>query len=305
MFKLPSFLALRAFEAATRLGSFRKAADELHVSHSVISRHVRALESSTGVDLVRATPQGVTPTPVGAIYAAKVSAALESISQATRELAEPNKFPTLHVSCSPGFAVRWLAPKISDFMQETPGIEITIRPTGRAPVIGSGESDIDIRYAEPLENQQHASVLTRPPVIAVASPDWLSNCKDTIVLENLPAQSLLHEDTHAHWQLWFSKAGVEIDEIPTGTRYWNAALALEAATMGHGIALAPDLLVRDALKSGQLVQVVSTAVEIYPYIFVVHRDQENDLTVTKFRKWVQEKLAAENAFKSERNAVKQ
>ena len=131
MLKLPNFLALRAFEAAARLGSFRKAADELHVSHTVISRHVRGLESSTGVELILATPRGVTPTQQGADYAAKIATALHAIAQATSDLIEPNKYPTLHVSCSTGFAVRWLAPRISDFMQENPGIEITIRPTDR------------------------------------------------------------------------------------------------------------------------------------------------------------------------------
>ncbi len=271
MLKLPNFLALRAFEAAARLGSFRKAADELHVSHTVISRHVRALESSTGVELVRATPQGVTPTPQGAAYAAKIAAALHGIAQATSDLAEPGNYPTLHVSCSPGFAVRWLAPRISEFMRETPGIEITIRPTDRAPAVESGESDVDIRYAEQATAKAPAIVLNRPPVIAVASPAWLSNCPSKLDPWNLPGQPLLHEETHAHWQLWFSKAGVELDETPAGTRYWNAALALEAATMGHGIALAPDLIVRDALESGQLVQVVSAAPEIFPYIFVTRK----------------------------------
>jgi DNA-binding transcriptional LysR family regulator len=149
-------------------------------------------------------------------------------------------------------------------MQETPDIEITIRPTDRAPDVESGESDVDIRYAERAAAKAQAKVLTRPPVIAVASPAWLSNCSDKLNLRNLSNQSLLHEETHAHWRLWFSKAGVELDEAAVGTRYWNAALALEAATMGHGIALAPDLIVRDALDGDMLVQVISTAIEIFP-----------------------------------------
>lgn len=290
MLKLPNFLALRAFEAAARLGSFRKAADELHVSHTVVSRHVRALESSIGVELVRATPRGVLPTPQGAAYAIKIATALHSIAQATSELVEPNNYPTLHVSCSTGFAVRWLAPRISDFMQENPGIEITIRPTDRAPDMGSGESDVDIRYAEQAVDGAEVVILTRPAVIAVASPAWVSNCSDTFSLKDLPKQSLLHEETHAHWQLWFSKAGIELDEPPVGTRYWNAALALEAATMGHGIALAPELIVHDALKNGQLVQVVSTSIEIYPYQFVVAHDREGDTVVQKFKNWIQKSL---------------
>ena len=292
--KLPNFLALRAFEAAARLGSFRKAADELNVSHTVVSRHVRALEASTGVTLVNATPQGITPTPQGSAYAAKITAALQSIAQATEELAEPNNFPTLHVSCSPGFAVRWLAPRISDFMRATPGIEITIRPTDRAPATESGESDIDIRYAEPRASDSNALILTRPPVLAVASPTWLSDCAEKITLRNLPYQSLLHEETHAHWERWFSKAGIELAETPSGTRYWNAALALEAATMGHGIALAPDLLVLDALNNGQLVQVVPTAIRIFPYIFVTNHDRKDDVVIVKFREWIQQQLAEPN-----------
>jgi LysR family transcriptional regulator, glycine cleavage system transcriptional activator len=291
MLKLPNFLALRAFEAAARLGSFRKAAEELHVSHTVISRHVRSLEASVGVELVRATPRGITPTAHGAAYGVKIGAALHSIAQATKDLVEPNNYPTLHVSCSTGFAVRWLAPRISDFMQENPSIEITIRPTDRAPDIDSGESDVDIRYVDKAADEAQGVILTRPAVIAVASPSWMTNCSDTLSLRNLPEQSLLHEETHAHWQLWFSKAGIELDEPPVGTRYWNAALALEAATMGHGIALAPELIVRDALENVQLVQVIPTAVKIFPYLFVVSRDRERDAVVQRFRNWIQKNIA--------------
>lgn len=288
--KLPNFLALRALEAAARLGSFRKAADELHVSHTVISRHVRTLESSLDVELIRATPHGVTPTPQGAAYALKVASALQAIAQATSELVEANNYPTLHVSCSSGFGVRWLAPRISDFMQENPGVEITIRPTDRAPDVASGESDVDIRYAEPTLDQVRTVVLNRPPVVAVASPEWLAQCKNELTLQNLPNQSLLHEETHAHWHLWFRKAGVELDETLVGTRYWNAALAIEAATMGHGIALAPELIVRDALESGQLVQVISTAVDVFPYLFVTQNGGGENGIVQRFRKWIQNNL---------------
>ena len=290
MGKFPNFLALRAFEAATRLGSFRKAADELHVSHTVISRHVRALEEDVNAELIQATPQGITATPLGVRYAAKIRDALHGIAEATAELSEPIGFPTLHVSCSPGFAVRWLAPRISDFMRETPGVEITIRPTDRAPAVESGESDIDIRYVQSSQFAQAGLVLARPPVIAVASPEWLSKCDDEIVLENLSQQSLLHEDSYAHWQLWFRKAGIEITDLPAGTRYWNAALALEAAIRGHGIALAPDLLVEEALSNGQLVQVVPVAIEIHPYVFVSRRDREKDISVVKFRNWILQQL---------------
>jgi LysR family glycine cleavage system transcriptional activator len=117
---LPPLVALRAFEASARLGSHRRAAEELCVDHTVVSKHIRKLEQDLGTQLMTAGPAGTQLTAAGAEYYRHISEALGVIATATERLRERNACPTLHVACSPGFAVRWLVPRISHFLEASP-----------------------------------------------------------------------------------------------------------------------------------------------------------------------------------------
>ena len=235
---LPPLVALRAFEASARLGSHRRAAEELCVDHTVVSKHIRKLEQDLGTQLMTAGPAGTQLTAAGAEYYRHISEALGAIATATARLRERSACPTLHVACSPGFAVRWLVPRISHFLEASPGLEIAVRPTNRPPNLRAGEADVDLRYTPDCAAGHRQLSLGKPRVFPVASPDWLARHPPIERPADLLQATLVHEETHAHWQLWLREVGVEVADVPHGPRYWNAALALDAARMGHGIALA-------------------------------------------------------------------
>ncbi|MBI5615107.1 MAG: LysR family transcriptional regulator [Gammaproteobacteria bacterium] len=287
MRRFPALAALRAFEASARLGSHRKAAAELGVDPTVVGKHIRALEAELGVALMHASPTGTALTPAGRRYFERIARALEAIVAATEEARARLPERTLHVACSPGFAVRWLTPHISDFLQAHPGIEITIRPTDRAPDLNLGEADVDIRYAEHGPPGLSCIELCRPRVFPVANPATFGFPLEGITtLADLLQAPLLHEETFAHWQLWLRRAGLEVSELPHGARYWNAAMAVDAAKRGHGIALALDVLVADELASGVLIELLQTAVRLYPYLVCVRPDRLAEPIIGDFLGWL-------------------
>jgi len=283
--RLPSLTALRAFEASTRLGSHRKAAAELHLDHTVVSKHVRKLEADLGVQLLETTPSGTRPTAEGEDYRREIARALDTIATATERLRAPTPHPTLHIACSPGLGMRWLAPRIGAFLENNPGLEITLRPTSRAPDLSGGEADVDIRSTDAQELPGTMQLeLCRPRMYPVASPDFLAERVAVTSLEDLLKLPLCHEETHQYWRLWLRAAGLE--HAPAGPRYWSAALAIDAARLGHGVAIANDYIAAEELANGSLVEVLTTSVHVYPYVFVARRERWHEAVVACFRDWL-------------------
>src|SRR5262245_25132298 len=131
--KLPPLLALRAFEAVARHGSVRKAAEELCVDHTVVSRHIRTLQVVLDIPLLRTSRRGVTLTEAGVEYAATLTHAFSRISTATAKVRRRRRAGVLAIWSVPGFALHWLTPRLPEFQALCPGIELTLRPTDQPP----------------------------------------------------------------------------------------------------------------------------------------------------------------------------
>ena len=144
--QLPPLNALRAFEAAGRYESFSRAAEELGVSHSSISRHVRGLEDRLGIQLFRDLPRGLALSPEGASYLADISPALEAIAYATEALAEVPK-GTVWVNSETLFATKWLVPRLPDFYAAHPGVEIRLEASRRLADVARYEADLNTRMS--------------------------------------------------------------------------------------------------------------------------------------------------------------
>jgi DNA-binding transcriptional LysR family regulator len=184
---------LRAFETSARLGSYRKAATELHLDHTVVGKHVRKLEAELNVRLLETTPSGTRLTAPGKDYYREIADALDTIGTATERLREPDLPTTLHIACSPGIGMRWRAPQIGGFLESNPGVEITLRTTSRAPNLIGGEADVDIRSTDANATPGTKQLeLCRPRMYPIASPDFLADRPAITRLEQLPKLPLCH-----------------------------------------------------------------------------------------------------------------
>jgi len=298
--RLPPFAALRAFEAVSRCGSIRRAAEELGVDHAAVSRQVRQLQDWLGTPLARTSPKGVFLTPAGADYAAVLSKAFSDMAQATARLGRNRAADTLTLWCLPGFALRWLTPRLADFTRAWPEIEIIVRPGDRRPDLLGLEADCEIHYGEITDPGVRQAVLATPRVFPVASPFWLAQRPEFAEVAALPRAPLIHEESDAQWRLWFGRAGVAfVDGVGSsglkGPRLWHAHLAIEAAKLGQGVALANDLLVSRELAAGELIEIGATKVALQPYVLAARAERWSEPALTRFRRWLMAQMKSDGA----------
>ncbi len=165
----------RVFEAVGRLGSMRRAAEELNLSHTVVSRHVRNLEGWLGTRLVIAGARGIKLTPEGARFCHAIGRALDLIADATVELRPAANRHVLKLWCAPGLAARWLAPRLARLQQEIPMIDLVMQATEAAPDFRHHEADMVIRYGGEPQGDMRWSLLSQPRMLPVASRAWLES----------------------------------------------------------------------------------------------------------------------------------
>ena len=163
---------VRAFEAAARTGSMRKAADDIGVSHKVISRHVRNLEAWAGRKLLETGPRGTLLTQEGAIFHRAVSEAFQIIAAAAVELRPRTRKGMLRIWAMPGLATRWLAPRLSEIERTLSGAEIVLRAIDRLPDFSKSEADLMIGFGSRDDMPKAATWLVSPRMFPVASRDW-------------------------------------------------------------------------------------------------------------------------------------
>lgn len=257
---LPPFAAMRAFEAVFRVGGIRRAAAELRVSHAVVSRHLRTLESWLGTPIFERSGNRLVLTANGVDYHQRVSAAIAELSLATREICSRHDRGHLLLYCVPGLAIQWLSGQLAEFERERPEFSIELKPSDRLPNLVVHEADADIRYVLDEQNFQPAKglrafILSRPDVIAVANPEIAARANRLTSPADLLGETLLHVEHQGEWRSWLAANGVVVpDELP-GLLCWHAHLAIDAAKLGRGIAVATRFLVDNDLKQSALEEV--------------------------------------------------
>ncbi|KIN65308.1 Glycine cleavage system transcription activator [Sulfitobacter noctilucae] len=253
MRNLPPLNALRAFEAAGRHQSFSRAAEELGVSHSSISRHVRGLEDRLGVQLFREASRGLVLSQDGAAFLAQVSPAFDAISHATEGLAETPQ-GTVTVNAETLFATKWLVPRLGAFRALHPDVDIRLEASRRLADVARYEADLAIRFVSPGGWCPGSELLSDAPLHPYAAPDLTKGT--TLVPRDLLSYPLLRDRTTGTWDLWFSLAGgVAPDEVPQSSWRMSSHLEAEAAICGQGILLISDEVVAGEVAAGRLERV--------------------------------------------------
>lgn len=301
MTRLPSLNAMRAFEALGRTGSVRAAAEELHVSPTVVSRHVQNLSAELGLPLVEPRGRGLALTEAGRTFHATLGRAFDLLRRAVEE-ARPGRRESLVIWCTPGIANRRLLPLLPDLQERLRQVEVVLQPTLSRPDFDRDEADAEIVYLPSFAPTPRCTGerLASPAVHAVASPAFRARYEVTDVAD-LAGLPLLHEESSAQWEAWFREQGLAAVPPLRGPRLWHAHLAIEAARLGQGVALANSLLVEDDLASGRLVDMVPSDVVLGGYYLVGPTSHWRDPSLVALRTWLRTVLQppptdAENAM---------
>jgi LysR family transcriptional regulator, glycine cleavage system transcriptional activator len=288
--RLPPLSALRPFEAAARLESFSRAADELHITHGAVSHQVRALEEHLGAPLFARHGKRVALTAAGRLFAERVRGALEEIAQAAQSLSA-RRDDRLTVSVLPSFASRWLMPRLIRFMDAHPKIEVNVIATTVLASFATDEVDIAIRFGPGPWPPLVCEKFLDDEYFPVASPR-MNRGKLPKTARELLRLGIIREDRD-YWQAWFEKAGVPIEEAreARGPIFNDSTYALQAAARGEGIALARRSIVAEDLERGTLKRLLDITVPSRErYWFVSPKETAETPKVKAFRKWVKAEL---------------
>lgn len=262
--RLPPLNAVRAFEAAARLGSYVAASQALHVTQPAIGRHVKNLEDWLGVRLLERSPRGVTLTLPGAHYYKAAAQALQILADAGARLGQRGDERWLRILCVPAFASRWLTPRIDTLRNLRPDLRIAIEPNATFTSVDARQADLGIAFGLPGELSGVREVLIRPKVFAVCAPSYLAQLPAGLSAADLPALRLIHVDDGTWWNSWFAANGLRV-RVKADTSHISNDIVLNLAQRGHGIALATEVLVGRELREGSLVRCVEQAVALESY----------------------------------------
>lgn len=253
MDKLPPLNAVRAFLAAGASLSFTKAARDLQVTQGAVSQQIRILEQYLGVPLFLRRHNALNLTEAGSRLLPVLQDAFFTVAEASEAVRAKRPPGTLRISSMPGFAHRWLLPRLKPFCDANPDIEIQLISAHRSQEFPHGEADVAIRMGAHWPDLD-ATYLMETEITPVCSPQLLRLGRGLRRPEDVLHYTRLHATTGPDdWSIWLNAAGVASDHIGRGVRLDSFVLVIEAAIAGIGIAVVRRALVGEDLAQGRLV----------------------------------------------------
>jgi LysR family transcriptional regulator, glycine cleavage system transcriptional activator len=311
--RLPPLSSLRAFEAAARHLSFRRAADELNVTPAAISHQVKALEEYLGVKLFRRLVRGLELTGTAQACMGKLRDGFDALATAVEMMRTHDTGGTLDLGIAPSLAVKWLMPRIHSFVSTYPDIDVRIAassgmidgrrdPSGHRANIDSDEPHVEIRFGAGQYPGFRVDKLFSVSVMPMCSPRLLDSEHPLERPEHLRHHTLLHHDAGyagdggSSWKQWLKAAGVEGVDVSRGPHFNHAVLALDAAIDGAGVVLSYPVLAAADLAAKKLVTPFPLSLPMEQAYHLVCAEVISDHPrVAAFRGWLFEEARKESA----------
>ncbi|MHC2374480.1 LysR family glycine cleavage system transcriptional activator [Bradyrhizobium diazoefficiens] len=288
--RLPSLNGLRAFEAAARHLSFTLAASELNVTQTAISHQIRRLEEELGIRLFIRQNRALALTPEARDYLPGVRAAFNDLRLATDRLLRRDDDKVLTLSTLASLAAKWLLPRLTDFQEQHPGIDVRI--TTSTSLVDFQRDDVDaaIRYGRGQWPGLRADWLMADELFPVCSPSLLRGDKPLQRPEDLRNHPLLHTSNanSDDWRLWLTAAGLPADIAKQpGITFDMIFMTIQAAIDGIGVAMGRTSYVQDDIAKGRLVVPFKIALPADAGFYLVAPEGRREAPkLTAFRQWI-------------------
>lgn len=291
--------ALRFFEAAARLGSFKRAALELHVTQGAVSQQIKHLEEALGCKLFLRLPRQIVPTEEGARFAAAVSQALGLIEQEAGAIANTRSNIEIRLRAGPSFALRWLVPRLGSFYARHPKIKLFIQATHGYVDPARREFDLAIELIKGRLPGLHSEELLEEHLTPVCSPSYLAQHAFLKTPRDLVRCTLLHDghawlgaSEDAEWRYWLQAVGATNVDSTTGRFFSLANMSIEAALTDQGVAMGRASLIRDWIEAGQLVAPFKSIKSPTRYCLVYPKELGNRPGMQEVIRWLREEAQA-------------
>ncbi|MBR0822949.1 transcriptional regulator GcvA [Bradyrhizobium sp. 521_C7_N1_3] len=288
--RLPSLNGLRAFEAAARHLSFTLAASELNVTQTAISHQIRRLEEELGIRLFVRQNRALALTPEARDYLPGVRAAFNDLRLATDRLLRKDDDKVLTVSTLASLAAKWLLPRLTDFQEQHPGIDVRITTSTSLVDFQRDNVDAAIRYGRGQWPGLRADWLMADELFPVCSPSLLRGDKPLRQPEDLRGYPLLHTSNanSDDWRLWLTAAGLpgDIARQP-GITFDMIFMTIQAAIDGIGVAMGRTSYVQDDIAKGRLVVPFKIALPADAGFYLVAPEGRREAPkLAAFREWM-------------------
>ena len=270
---LPPLAWFRAFESAARRLSFTAAAEEIGMTQSAVSQHVKSLETSLGVALFIRRPRGLSLTDDGRKLLPQVSSALETLTVAARNFDTVPSKNVLTVAASVSVAQWLISPRLNEFTNKNPEINIRFLSTIWPDDFHTVRADVEIPFGSQKQFGRNATRLEPSGLVALKSPKFSGNIESSTLIESV--------GTSDGWKLWAeSVGGNPMPKIFVDS--YGAAMNL--AINGNGIALVSNILAQDAIRSGKLIMADKTLLTCNEGYYLRYNDK--NLLAKQFHDWL-------------------
>ena len=288
--------AIRGFESAARHLSFTAAAEELCITQSAVSKQVKSLEDALGVALFLRGGKGLSLTPEGRQLFEAARASLAQLASAVDRLLALDR-TSVSVSTTPSFAALWLAPKLAQFQQLEPAIDVRVDATEARANLEREGLDLAVRLSPWQPGTEGPPPLLQEQALLVAAPDVAARIKTAEAILRTPL--LVYYDPATRfpwmsWPAWYGRLGLKQSAQQPCLYFSQYEHVLTAAVQGGGIAIGRTPLVLPLLRSGQLTVVLpGETVAGLGYRIVISAHSAERPAVQKFRAWLERELALE------------
>jgi LysR family glycine cleavage system transcriptional activator len=291
---IPPLNPLRVFEAVARLGSFTKAADELHVSQSAVSRQVSLLEDYLDVKLFSREQRGITLTEAGRSYQQEIGPAFARIAAATQDLLANSRGGPIKVRAYTTFAAKWLMRRLPQFHAANPEIEVRLSSDVTPVDFAKENIDLAIQFGEGPWPGASCERLFEDDIIPICSPLLLNNPKAPLkTLDDLKQHRLLHSHYRkSDWSDWLSAVGrPDLVNHQESMVFSSSILTYQAALDGLGIAIGQIRLLEQELENGTLVCPFNRVVRRkFAYYLLMPQRDSVPKKVSIFRDWLLDEI---------------
>lgn len=282
--------------------SIKAAAGELCVTASAVSQQIAKLENMTNTRLFIRSPRRLELTTEGRIYLRAISPAFIQITEATQRLMGVRQVNKVTVSCTSGFAIQWLLPRLPEFEKANPGVEVQISTTNRQVDLLSEGIDFAIRHGVGSYPGLESECLVNDKLLPVCSPRLITTEHELSSPGDLAKYTLLHDEHRLDWAVWFRAQGISDVNTDTGPVFIDSNGVIEAAIASKGIALVRSTLVREELESGLLINPLKIPVDAPIAYYLVYEESAILQRISRrFRDWITAIAAAENSVIDKRD----
>ncbi|MEM9843997.1 MAG: LysR family transcriptional regulator [Pseudomonadota bacterium] len=261
---LPPLSWLRAFEAAARHLSFTIAADELNLTQSAVSQHVRSLEDFLGHRLFVRQTRALRLTEAGTNYLPTVREAFDVLARGTRSFTGSDPAQRLNLHCNLSFSVHWLAPRLESLFNKHPWLRINITTSLWEPRNLTMERSVEIRFGRSADMPDRAMRLTRDQAYPVCAPSYQAGQFDLSTARLYDCAGMM-----STWDLWAKECEHAFDRTHDVTLASTYLVGISTALAGGGMVMCHDTLAHDLLQQGTLIKPFSGSIDMTEAYFLI------------------------------------